>query len=191
MRKGLKKLLLPYYFSFLTSKCVNHILANDPLPPLPPPFERCLSVAGIWAVFLNTLHAVFIWIPSLLPPPWPHNRSFKSRKCYDFYWISQEGTVWKCCFILQPYPLACPCIKSPEPHGQIVDFFKVFNLQYDKWGVGIFSVGGGCSREVAERSAVLLKMLIYPRYKIKGHNGNFQTLTFLTQDHKGSLREML
>lgn len=49
---------------------------------------------------------------------------------------------------------------------------------------------GGCSNDIAEGSAVLLKMQIYPRYKTKGNDGSFQTSTFLIQQHMGSLREM-
>lgn len=41
---------------------------------------------------------------------------------------------------LKPYPLSCPCIRSLEPHGQVVDFFKVFNFQYDKVGKKVYSV---------------------------------------------------
>lgn len=38
---------------------------------------------------------------------------------------------------------------------------------------------------------MLLKMLIYPRYKIKGNNGSFRTSTFLIWDHMGSQRDAL
>lgn len=55
----------------------------------------------------------------------------------------------------------------------------------------LFCQREGWSSDIAEGSAVLLKMLIYLRYKIKGNDRSFRTSTLLIQDHTGSPREIL